>query len=70
MLRRLDSCCSRVSIGDNFPASKEDGKGVYVSTRTMTKSGKYRALPKFGSHDFEKSDVMEEDIMGNETGLV
>ncbi|XP_062101768.1 uncharacterized protein LOC133807446 [Humulus lupulus] len=49
---------------------EEDGEDVYVSTGTMTKSGKYTALPKFGSYDFDKSDVMEEDIMGNEPGLV
>lgn len=29
-----------------------------------------RALPKFESFDFEKSDVMEEDLMGMEPGLV
>lgn len=27
-------------------------------------------LPKFGSFDFKTSDVMEEDVMDNETGLV
>ncbi len=27
-------------------------------------------LPKFGSFDFKKSDVMDEDVMGSEPGLV
>ncbi|KAM6559972.1 hypothetical protein CsatA_029211 [Cannabis sativa] len=43
---------------------------VLEHSGTMTKSGKYGVLPKFGSYDFEKCDVMEEDIMGNEPGLV
>ncbi|XP_030494111.1 uncharacterized protein LOC115709967 [Cannabis sativa] len=55
---------------DGAREGKEGGEDVSVSIGTMTKSGKYGVLPKFGSYDFEKCDVMEEDIMGNEPGLV
>ncbi|CAN6566496.1 unnamed protein product [Malus baccata var. baccata] len=34
------------------------------------RSGKNRVLPQFGSFNFERSDVMEEDLMGKEPGLV
>ncbi|PON99739.1 Calycin-like [Trema orientale] len=56
--------------GDSNRTKEERGDGhVSVSTEaTIEETG--RSIPKFGSFDFGKSDVMEEDIMGNEPGLV
>lgn len=49
---------SRTKDGNaSLPMSQTSGSSSYV-------------LPDFKSFDFEKSDLMEEDIMGNESGLV
>lgn len=56
---------------DNRTKEGSEGADVSVLTEATTeKLGKYGALPKFESFDFERSDVMEEDTMGNEPGLV
>lgn len=44
---------------DGSTGTKEDSKDAEASS-----------LPKFESFDFDRSDVMEEDIMGDEPGLV
>lgn len=58
--------------GDSNRSKEGTGDGdVSISTETtIEETGKYGVLPKFEAFDFEKSDVMEEDIMGNEPGLV
>ncbi|KAL9228821.1 hypothetical protein vseg_004359 [Gypsophila vaccaria] len=47
------------------------GKSEYVASLVKGKGQRTNhVMPKFESFDFEKSDVMEEDIMGMEPGLV
>ncbi|KAH9623797.1 hypothetical protein KSS87_011612 [Heliosperma pusillum] len=56
--------------GDN---SSENGEGESEHMTSIVKGKGHRAnhiMPKFESFNFEKSDVMEEDIMGMEPGLV
>ncbi|XP_024029675.1 uncharacterized protein LOC21385228 isoform X2 [Morus notabilis] len=48
----------------------KDGDASLSAKAVIEGTEKYKELPKFDSFDFERSDVMEEDIMENETGLV
>lgn len=52
-------------IGDGSRRSKE-GLTEGVVDQSVTN----HVLPSFESFNFERSDVMEEDVMGNEPGLV
>ena len=54
-------------------SQKVEGKHEGVSSGIKGKSHRSmtdHVIPKFESFDFEKSDMMEEDIMGMEPGLV
>ncbi|XP_074272982.1 uncharacterized protein LOC141596664 [Silene latifolia] len=60
----------RQESGDN---SGENGEGKREHINSIVKGKGHRTnhtMPKFESFNFEKSDVMEEDIMGMEPGLV
>lgn len=53
--------------------TKEDSKEANASLlrrEMIDRNERSHALPKFESFDLERSDVMEEDIMGDEPGLV
>lgn len=50
--------------------SGDDGAPVLVKEKISDKSMKSTVLPTFESFDFERSDVMEEDVMECEPGLV
>lgn len=47
-----------------------DGDSSLSAEAMVEETGKHQDLPKFESYDFKRSDVMEEDVMGNEPGLV
>lgn len=54
-------------------SGKRDGKNENLSSGTKENAHRVKAdhiMPRFESFDFAKSDVMEEDIMGMESGLV
>lgn len=54
-------------------SGKGDGKHENLSSGTKENAHRVKAdhiMPRFESFDFAKSDVMEEDIMGMESGLV
>ena len=44
--------------------------GRSVPKSDSNESGRNHVLPQFEAFNFERSDVMEEDIMGKEPGLV
>lgn len=56
------------SIGTK-EVSKE-GTASLPTKEMIDRNERSRALPKFESFDLERSDVMEEDVMGDEPGLV
>jgi hypothetical protein len=60
------------NIGDsNRSKEGHEVKDASLPTKvTADESVPSHILPKFESFDFKKSDVMEEDVMGNEPGLV
>lgn len=45
-------------------------KSVNEHASVLDRNMANHTLPKFEAFDFEKSDVMEEDLMGMESGLV
>lgn len=47
-----------------------DGDSSLSAEAMVEETVKHQDLPKFESYDFKRSDVMEEDVMGNEPGLV
>ena len=57
--------------GSNISKEKcKDGDASLSAKGTDTGSLNKHVLPKFESFDFRTSDVMEEDLMGMEPGLV
>nr|XP_043624088.1 uncharacterized protein LOC122595724 [Erigeron canadensis] len=57
--------------GENKELQNKNKEDESLSTiETLDGRRKNHVLPKFESFDFEKSDVMEEDLMGMEPGLV
>lgn len=58
------------SGGNKNKEEHEVGDASLPTKKTVDKSVPSHILPKFESFDFKKSDVMEEDVMGNEPGLV
>lgn len=47
-----------------------EGDNIAKNGSSDLKAPTNRVLPTFESFDFERSDVMEEDVMGHEPGLV
>lgn len=56
-------------VGSNRLKDNEDGNASLPRNHTGN-VGTSHILPDFESFDFEISDLMEEDVMGNEPGLV
>ncbi|XP_009625639.1 uncharacterized protein [Nicotiana tomentosiformis] len=57
--------------GDDRSIEKRTGADLsFHMHETPDRKSRHQKLPKFESFDFEKSDIMEEDIMGMEPGLV
>ncbi|KAK0580983.1 hypothetical protein LWI29_008377 [Acer saccharum] len=60
----------RIGGSNNNKAELKDGTAISPTKEMVDKSVSNHILPNFESFNFEKSDLMEEDFMGNETGLV
>ncbi|KAK1561129.1 hypothetical protein Q3G72_034801 [Acer saccharum] len=60
----------RIGGSNNNKAELKDGIAISPTKEMVDKSVSNHILPNFESFNFEKSDLMEEDFMGNETGLV
>ena len=58
----------RQRSGESDRSEENEDRDASFSTEGMIEES--GALPKFSSFDLEKSDLMEEDTMGNEPGLV
>lgn len=56
--------------GEYRHKEKSEHAGSSFSVKESNRNLTNRTLPKFESFDFGKSDVMEEDLMGIEPGLV
>ncbi|KAK4782913.1 hypothetical protein SAY86_007287 [Trapa natans] len=59
----------RNGCGDN-EGRKNGGTSLSSKGRTKSEGVENISLPKFDSFDLGASDIMEEDVMGNEPGLV
>lgn len=56
--------------GDRSKEEHEAGRASSPSKEMTHDIVPSHVLPKFGSFDFKTSDVMDEDVMGSEPGLV
>lgn len=57
--------------GDNRSKEEHKDGGASLPTKVMaSKTIRSHTLPEFESFDFKTSDIMEEDVMNNEPGLV
>ncbi|KAL5795074.1 hypothetical protein ACOSP7_003668 [Xanthoceras sorbifolium] len=60
----------RIGGSNKIKAELKDGTAISLTKEMVDKSVTNHVLPNFESFNFEKSDLMEEDFMGNEPGLV
>lgn len=58
------------NYGNDSEGHKNGGASLSAKGKIKNEGVANLGLPKFDSFDFGASDVMEEDVMGNEPGLV